>query len=30
VLLILIKPSIIILREQEELAFPRLSSAGLR
>ena len=30
VLLILIKPTIIILREQEELAFPRLSSAGLR
>jgi type II secretory pathway component GspD/PulD (secretin) len=29
VLLILIKPSIIILREQEELAFPTLSTAGL-
>ncbi|HUW81840.1 MAG TPA: hypothetical protein VMZ31_03455 [Phycisphaerae bacterium] len=29
VLLILIKPTIIILREQEELAFPRLSTAGL-
>jgi len=29
VLLILIKPSIIILREQEELAFPRLSTAGI-
>jgi len=29
VLLILIKPTVIIQREQEELAFPRLSSAGL-
>lgn len=30
VLLILIKPTIIIQREQEELAFPQLSSTGLR